>query len=869
MARVIAICNAKGGVGKCLAPETPVLLADGEVLSIEKVFERYADAAAPKMFDEEGGFFVRPSGAPKVLSWNDDLSVVPAEVAMLYRGKADRLFEVASNKGKTVRVTARHPFLVLRGGVPTWIRADELEKGDFIATPRRAPVAPGTNVTDLAARFPESLYVRVKDRAFIGSHLAEILSAPCGRLPDRILWRLLREKEASANRLYALANKPAVFRHLSLFYKQGIVERKRTGKAREFQYRLNREAAVDYVYARGFSAKTLEQHGWSRGIVKEMYHLTRSGHACAPMRPIFELDEDLAKFIALLLAEGSLGPSRAVFFNSSPELLDCFTACCEKFGFLYQKKDLGSQWRVTIRNTGTLMNFLEKVFQAPVRGRRKSSRVAVPSAILQAPREILAAYLGAYLDCEGYVAKDRSTVQISSASGENIMRLHYAFLRFEINGSLGRAYKSATNSPDPKRRLYHSLTITGVPYMRAILANIPLMVFQKRERLEKAAAMRANTNLDVVPVGELMRSVRERFGLRQGDIGLQGTITDYEDGTVMPSREAARNIASAVLERTSPDAVMGEAMAQLVRFATSDVFWERVAGVKIIPYQGYVYDLTVENTHNFAAGNGAFIVHNTTTAVNVGAYLAALGRKVLLIDFDPQANASSALGHAPSEVLPSVYHGVIGAAPYGDVIRATQIFNYHVIPSAPHLAGALVEFVEAPEREYFLRKFVNQFRHHYDYILIDLPPSLSLLTVNGLVAADEIIIPVQAEYYSLEGLGQLLETIALIETNLRHPIRIAGAVLTMYDGREHLSREISKNLRRHFPHHVFDVEIPRAVALAEAPSFGKPILLYKPDSEGAFAYRRLADEIIAQEKDLHVPKDPVASEGFGNFNIEV
>ena len=262
-------------------------------------------------------------------------------------------------------------------------------------------------------------------------------------------------------------------------------------------------------------------------------------------------------------------------------------------------------------------------------------------------------------------------------------------------------------------------------------------------------------------------------------------------------------------------------------------------------------------------------VGKTTTAVNVGAYLAALGRRVALIDFDPQGNASSALGQEPSEHLPSVYHGVIGEVPHKDVIRPTQIFNYHVIPAAPHLAGALVEFVEMPEREYFLRRFINKFRHEYDYILIDLPPTLSLLTLNGLVAADEVLIPVQAEYYSLEGLGQLLETIALIEANLGHHMRIAGAVITMYDKREHLSREISKNLRRHFPHHVFEVEVPRAVALAEAPSFGKPIILYKPDSEGALAYRRLAEELIAQEKDLHAPGTAVASEGFGNFNIDV
>jgi chromosome partitioning protein len=259
-------------------------------------------------------------------------------------------------------------------------------------------------------------------------------------------------------------------------------------------------------------------------------------------------------------------------------------------------------------------------------------------------------------------------------------------------------------------------------------------------------------------------------------------------------------------------------------------------------------------------------VGKTTTAVNVGAYLAAAGRRVLLVDFDPQANASSALGHDMKSEQ-SIYHGILDAVPYEQLIRPTIIFNYHYIPAAPHLAGALVELVDAPEREYFLRKFLNRLRHRYDYILIDLPPSLSLLTINGLVAADEVIIPVQAEYYSLEGIGQLLETIELVKNNLGHPLRVSGALVTMYDKREHLSREVSKNLRRHFPHHVFAVEIPRAVALAEAPSFSKPILLYRPDSPGAIAYRRLADELIAQEKDYNLPQEVVASGNFGDFNI--
>ncbi len=260
-------------------------------------------------------------------------------------------------------------------------------------------------------------------------------------------------------------------------------------------------------------------------------------------------------------------------------------------------------------------------------------------------------------------------------------------------------------------------------------------------------------------------------------------------------------------------------------------------------------------------------VGKTTTAVNLSAYLALAGKRVLLVDFDPQANASSALGVSPLKTGQSIYHGILGHAEPWELVRPSPLFNFHFIPAAPHLAGALIELVDQPEREGFLRRFLHHFRHKYDYVFIDLPPSLSLLTVNGLVASDEVLIPVQAEYYSLEGIGQLLETVDLIRQNLGHDLKVSGALLTMTDSRERLSREVVEDLRKNFPHKVFDTEIPRSVSLAEAPSFAKPVVLHRPDSVGAAAYRRLTEEILRQEaekmKDATHPKD------FANFNLDL
>jgi len=241
-------------------------------------------------------------------------------------------------------------------------------------------------------------------------------------------------------------------------------------------------------------------------------------------------------------------------------------------------------------------------------------------------------------------------------------------------------------------------------------------------------------------------------------------------------------------------------------------------------------------------------VGKSTTAINLSGYLAALGKYVLLVDIDPQANATSGIGLNSQDIPLNLYHSLIGGLLPEEIIRRTALFGCDILPAAPDLAGATVELVSQNNREFKLYELLRRIRTDYDYILVDCPPSLGLLTINGLVAADEVIIPVQCEYYALEGLGQLLRTIELVQENLNSPTKIRGALLTMYDRRNKLSRQVRKEMERNFNSYVFEAIIPRCVKLAEAPSFGQSILQYDPHSKGARAYRRLAQELLELEE---------------------
>lgn len=237
-------------------------------------------------------------------------------------------------------------------------------------------------------------------------------------------------------------------------------------------------------------------------------------------------------------------------------------------------------------------------------------------------------------------------------------------------------------------------------------------------------------------------------------------------------------------------------------------------------------------------------VGKTTTSVNLAVYLAALGKFVLLIDLDPQANATSGLGVNHGELDRGIYEVLSGDAAFKDIIKGTAHEGLRIAPATMSLAGANVELVSIENRESRLHHGLSEVRGGYDFIIIDCPPSLGLLTINGLVASDKVLIPVQAEYYALEGLGQLLSTINLVKENIKPELEVLGAVLTMFDARNKLSGEVMQELYKYFSNKIFRSIIPRSVRLAEAPSYGKSILHYDPSSKGAKAYERLARELL-------------------------
>lgn len=238
-------------------------------------------------------------------------------------------------------------------------------------------------------------------------------------------------------------------------------------------------------------------------------------------------------------------------------------------------------------------------------------------------------------------------------------------------------------------------------------------------------------------------------------------------------------------------------------------------------------------------------VGKTTTSINLSAAIAEMGKKVLVVDMDPQGNTTSGFGVNKNELENTVYELILGECALGEAVIRNVATNVSLLPSNVNLAGAEVDLLDRDDKSFILKKELDYVADDYDYVIIDCPPSLNMLTINAMTSATSVIVPIQCEYYALEGVSQLIHTINLVRERLNPSLDIDGVVFTMYDGRTNLSQQVVENVKENLNHHIYDTMIPRNIRLAEAPSFGQPITVYDPKSAGAESYRELAKEVIA------------------------
>ena len=313
-------------------------------------------------------------------------------------------------------------------------------------------------------------------------------------------------------------------------------------------------------------------------------------------------------------------------------------------------------------------------------------------------------------------------------------------------------------------------------------------------------------------------------GEERSDAGDADVSTAAPEATGSPAAPADAPVAAGALPGSTPT------LTQLAKQAQEDFAATPADVVRPLP-------------RILAIANQKGGVGKTTTAVNLGAGLAELGYRVLVVDLDPQGNATTGLGINARNLESSVYDALMNETPIDDCIEPTAVRNLFVAPATIDLAGAEIELVPAFSRELKLRRALDTIKGEFDYMLIDCPPSLGLLTVNGLAAADEVVVPIQCEYYALEGLGQLLRNVQLVQSNLNPKLEVTAIILTMYDARTKLAEQVAQEVRDHFGPKVCRNLVPRTVRLSEAPSFGQPIIVFDPSSRGAIAYRELAKEV--------------------------
>jgi len=384
-----------------------------------------------------------------------------------------------------------------------------------------------------------------------------------------------------------------------------------------------------------------------------------------------------------------------------------------------------------------------------------------------------------------------------------------------------------------------------------------------------ASSVPAREHANMAPAGQSIDpSVSRETGGGGGAVNQQSEDRPVEDEAAIAVREAVSRAAAQagvdVSRETSTDALAPGTEATFPPGAVVEALGDtpRVDIESAARSARVTFRIHGDGVNGYgrilAVANQKGGVGKSTTAVNLGAYLALAGARVLVVDLDPQGNASTGLGLDHREIEPSIYDVLTGEAPPATAIRATTVSNLHVLPSTIDLAGAEVELVSVMSREARLGRALESIHHHYDTVLIDCPPSLGLLTVNALAAADELLIPIQCEYYALEGLGQLLRNVELVRANLNPELRIGGIVLTMYDGRTRLAEQVVAEVRKHFSDLVYQTVVPRSVRLSEAPGYGLPIALYDPLSRGGIAYRDLAFE-LAERSGLLAPTGEGAS----------